>query len=88
MRAPISTAVSISVGIIVLLGYFISTPLLQNLRAVILGWAVIVAGSATLIGIANLVGVHVQKLTARRKKDIYSILFLVAFSAPYLPVFC
>jgi hypothetical protein len=79
MRAPVATAIAIAVGVIVLLGYFLPLPVLQNVRVVLLGWGVILAGIATLIGILNLLGVHLRKLTLPSGKDYYSIFLILAF---------
>jgi hypothetical protein len=85
MRAPFATAIAIAVGLIVLVGYFIQIPLLLDIRTILLGWAVTVAGVAGLIGIINLIMVHWRRFTAPRGRDFYSalviILFLVTFGA-------
>jgi hypothetical protein len=69
MRSPVAASVAIGIGLIVLLGYFIQIPLLQHLQALLLGWAVILAGVALLIGVFNLVSVHWGKLRARATVD-------------------
>lgn len=83
MRAPIWTAVAISIGLIVLLAYFIPPDMVQfnfilTLRSLLVGWAVILAGMAALVGALNLFLVHIGRMTAKRNPDRYSIL-LVAF---------
>lgn len=80
MKAPLSAAIAIAVGIILLAGYFVPLPLLQNTRSLLLGWAVILAGIAALVGIANLVRVHWQKATTSRGRDLYSFVLLLAFT--------
>jgi hypothetical protein len=81
MRSPVAASIAIGIGLIVLLGYFIQIPLLQHLQALLLGWAVILAGVALLIGIFNLVSVHWGKLRAPsdRGRDPYSAVLLIAF---------
>jgi hypothetical protein len=84
MRAPIWTAVAISTGIIVLLGYFIPPDMAQfgfilNLRSLLVGWAVILAGVAALVGALNLFLIHIGRMTASRNPDRYSILLVVFF---------
>jgi hypothetical protein len=78
---PLSIAVAVIVGVIVLLGYFISLPVLQTLRATILDWAVILAGIASLIAVFNLVfGVHWRKIRAPKPdRDSFSIVLVLAF---------
>ena len=64
MKAPIATAIAIATGLIVLVGYFIPLPVLQNIRAILLSWGVTLAGVAALIGIINLVITHWRRVTA------------------------
>jgi hypothetical protein len=78
MRAPFSTALAIGVGIVILLGYFLPLPFLQDIRNVLIGWAVTLAGVAGLVGIINLAGAHWRKLTAPRNRDYYSFILLLA----------
>ena len=83
MRSPVWTAVAISIGLIVLLGYFIPPDMypirfILTLRSILVGWAVILAGVAALVGVLNLFLVHIGRMTAKRNPDRYSIL-LVAF---------
>jgi hypothetical protein len=84
MRAPIWTAVAISIGLIVLLGYFIPPEMTQfafilTLRSLLVGWAVILAGVAALVGALNLFLIHIGRMTASRNPDRYSILLIVFF---------
>jgi cytochrome bd-type quinol oxidase subunit 2 len=80
MKSPLAAIVAIAVGIILLVGFFVTIPAVQQVRAVMLGWGVILAGVATLVGIFHLVGVHWRK-TRGDKKDRYSGIFLIAFFA-------
>jgi len=67
-RAPISVAIAIGVGIIVLLGYFFGTnasgesTILGILRDYFLQGAVVVAGIALLVGVFNLASTHAKKI--------------------------
>jgi len=79
MRAPVATAIAIATGLIVLLGYFIQLAVLQNIRAILLGWGVTLAGVATLIGIINLIITHWRRVTAIRNRDLLSALLIVSF---------
>ncbi len=80
MRAPVATAVAIAFGLIVLLGYFIPFGgILQTTRDVFLGWAIILAGMASLIGVISLVRSHWRKMTVRQERDPYSPLLILAF---------
>jgi hypothetical protein len=85
MRAPLATGVAIVVGLIILFGYFIPYPPLQNGRALLLSWAVTLAGVALLVGVANLVGTHWRKLVgARRERDFYSLFLILAFFITFI----
>jgi len=72
----INVVIAISVGTIVMLGYFIPIPQIQGFGFIALQWAVILAGVAVLVGFFNLVGVHLQKIRQRRPNAIYSIILL------------
>ncbi|GER78484.1 MAG: hypothetical protein JETCAE02_23700 [Anaerolineaceae bacterium] len=81
---PVAAAIAISVGIIILLGYFLPIPLLVPVRIELLHWAVILAGVAVLVGVGNLFSVHFQKLRRREKGSVYSLTLLVAMLATLL----
>lgn len=79
-RAPVATAFAIVSGLIILLGYFVPfSGILQVLRDVLLGWAIILAGVAALVGIVNLIKTHWRKMTVRGERDPYSPILIVAF---------
>jgi hypothetical protein len=71
--AVVSPVIVISFSLVVLLGYFVENPLLQALRGIFLQWAVILAGIALLVGIANLFVVHWRKAASGEKGSLYSI---------------
>ncbi len=79
MRAPIATAIAIAVGLIVLLGYFVPVPILQEIRTILLDWGVTLAGVAALVGIINLIITHWRRVTAPRNRDLYSAILIVSF---------
>lgn len=86
MRSPITTAIAIAAGIIVLLGYFVPPEMTQfafvlTLRSILVGWAVTLAGMATLVGIINLFMVHTGRMVAKRNPDRYSFLLVISFIA-------
>lgn len=74
--SALNAVIAVSAGIIVLLGYFIDLPTFSGFRAILMGWAVILAGVATLIGIWNLFSVHLQKIGERKPGYINSVLLL------------
>lgn len=74
----LTAALAIAIGLIVLLGYFLSIPLLMQLRLVLTDWAVIIAGIAILVGIFNLSAVHLEKIRTRQKGSAYGALLIVS----------
>ena len=82
-RTPISVAIAIGVGLIVLLGFFFGTDasgeitLLGILRSYFLQGAVVVSGAALLVGVFNLAAVHAKKIR-QRDESIYSVITLLA----------
>jgi len=79
MRSPVVAAITIAVGLIILLGYFLPSPLVQNVRALLINWGVSLAGVAALIGILNLLVVHWRKANDKENRNLYSLLLLLAF---------
>lgn len=71
-----NVVIAISVGIMVLLGYFIDRPEIKGFGFIFLQWAVILAGVAVIIGIWNLFTVHLQKIRERRPGSINSVILL------------
>lgn len=81
MRAGLQiiwTAVATGFGLIVLQGYFIEIPGLQDLRTIILQWGVVLAAAALLLGLVNLMAVHLTKIGAQEPGWVYSALLVVA----------
>jgi len=81
MKAPVATAIAIAIGLVVLAGYFLRpiVPMFGPLFTVLLQWAIILAGVATLVGIVNLLSVHWKKIQRRKKGAIYSVVTILAF---------
>lgn len=80
MKSPFSifnAVIAIVAGMVVLVGYF--TPWLAGTRALFLQWAVILAAFALLIGVVNLLTVHLKKMGKSKKGGIYSLALWVAF---------
>lgn len=77
-RVSISAVVAIAIGFIVLLGYFIDVPLLAGLRKIFLAWGVILAAVALLVGVANLLSVHINKMSSGRPGGFYSLVLILS----------
>ncbi len=83
MKAPVATVVAILSGWIILVGYFVPDPRLQGVRSTMLGWAVVLAGIATLVAIFNLLKVHWHRLSDRGERDPLSLIVLLSFTATF-----
>lgn len=77
LSAPISTAIAILCGLIVLLGYFFDVPFISAVRDDFLQWAVLLAGAALLVGVINMVAVHWRQLRQRKGNAAFHLAFLV-----------
>lgn len=84
MRAPVSTAIAIATGLLVLLGAFLPVSVLLPVRQILLSWTIPVAATAGLIAILNLLSVHWRKLNSARERDYYSIILLLAFAGTFI----
>lgn len=79
LKSPVSTAVAIGVGIIVLAGYFI--PAFINIRIILLRAGLVLSAVALLVGIINLITVHIKKLGADSENSGYSLILVIALLA-------
>jgi hypothetical protein len=77
-----AVSLAIGVGVVVLAGYFI--PALAGVQGVLLGWAIILAGTAAVVGVFNLVLVHASKITNREADRFYSGVLLVCLLGTFL----
>lgn len=71
-----TVVIAIAAGILVLFGYFFSA--LKDVQTLLLNWALIFVGAATLVGVFNLLFVHADKIRRREKGSVYSA-FLIVF---------
>ena len=78
MKAPFATAIAIGVGLVTLLAYFFRTEL-GDLLTLLLGWAIILAAVATLVGIMNLLSVHWKRVRTKKGTMVYSLVTILAF---------
>ena len=73
----INVIIAGATGVVVLAGYYV--PPLAGIRELLLQWAVILAAFALLVGVANLLMVHLKKMGRVKKGGIYSLILWVAF---------
>lgn len=77
-RQLIPVAVAIGVGLVVLLGQFISNVTLDQIVSVLVGWGTIVAAFALLLGLANVLLFHTGRILARHAQMPFSFLILLS----------
>lgn len=80
-RAPFSTAIAMATGTLLLISLFV--PQLEILRASILGWTILLAAVALLLGLANLLQVHLHKIRSK-KQTLYSFVLVTGMMASFL----
>jgi hypothetical protein len=81
MKAPISMAVAAATILLILLGYFFPIEPLYTLRVTLLRWAVILAGFALVVGVLNLLNVHINRLRQNEAGSFNSLTLLVSLLA-------
>lgn len=80
MRSPLVPIIAFLVGIVILAGYFIPSPILVAIRTPMLDWAVILSGVAGLIAIFHLIfGVHGRRLRDPEKPHTFSFVVILVF---------
>ncbi len=78
----VALILAVLTGVVVLIGYFV--PVVAPVQAILLNWAIILAGTATLVGVFNLVMVHGSKIAQREKGGIYSAVLLICLFATFV----
>lgn len=73
-----TAAFAIASGLIVLLGYFLPIQPLLQMRLILTDWAIVIAGFAVLIGVFNLISVHMEKVRSRQKGSLYGVLLILS----------
>lgn len=78
------TALAILFGVLVLAGYVLDWPALQNARSLLMQWAVVLAAAALWLGLINMLSVHWNKVGAQEKGWPYSALLLLALLGTFI----
>ena len=73
-------AITIAVGLVVLLGYFVDLPVLITIREIFVRWAVILMSITLLVGVVNLFTVHWRRMTNSQPGGFYSAILILAFA--------
>lgn len=83
---PITNAIiAVISGLFVLLGYFFPGAL-GGIQSTLIGWAIILAAFALLLGMFNLAMVHWKKMGSEGSSRVYSIVLLVSLFVTILIV--
>jgi len=77
MRLPM--LIAISVGAVTLIAYFVPLGPLEIVKSLLIDWAAILSAMALLLGILNLVLVHIEKFASFKPGWVYSIVLLLGF---------
>lgn len=78
----LTAIVAIAAGLLILLGYFL--PMAASIQVLLLDWAIILAASAALVGVFNLVTVHADKIRRRAKDGIYSAMLIIGLIGTFV----
>jgi hypothetical protein len=73
VKRSVATAIAISVGLFVLLDFFVQNAFIGTLKFVFVKWAIIVAAFAMVLGFLNVLIVHLDKILRFKQGWLYSI---------------
>ena len=74
----IPTAIAIGVGLVVLLDYFFTLPLLDKVGEAFKQWTIILTAFALLLGLINLFQVHLTRIVRRHEASAgYSVIVVI-----------
>ncbi len=79
--------IAIAVGLIVLVHQFISNIFLDELGSVLIAWSAIIAAFAVLLGLLNVLSVHVRRLIHHDGNVMSSVVILITALVVFLVVF-
>jgi hypothetical protein len=80
LGSSVIIAITIAVGLVVLLGYFVDLPVLITIREIFVRWAVILMSITLLVGVLNLLTVHWRRMTNAQTGGFYSVILILAFA--------
>ncbi len=78
MKYILPAAVAIGSGIVTLLSYFLTTPMLVSTRTMLVDWAVVLGGLAVLVGVLNLLLVNARRIQAGERGWPYNLVTVSA----------
>ncbi len=78
LKRSASTAIAISVGLFVLLDFFVQNAFIGTLKFVFVRWAIIIAAFAMILGFFNVLIVHLNKILRFKQGWFYSIFLILS----------
>ncbi|MDE3088419.1 MAG: hypothetical protein KGJ80_03395 [Chloroflexota bacterium] len=79
------TAIAIAVGLVVLFDFFFALPLLDAIGAAFREWTILLTAFALLLGLINLLSVHLMRVIRRTEPNTgYSLLVLITTVVVFL----
>ncbi len=78
--------IAIAVGLIVLVHQFISNIFLDELGSVLIAWSAIIAAFAVLLGLLNVLSVHLRRLIHHDGNVVSSVVILISAFVVFLVV--
>ncbi len=78
MKKTLPIVVAVLCGITALVDFFVVHPVVDALGGALVEGVMILAAFALLLGILNLLGVHAQRIAARRTDPLHSLVLIVA----------
>lgn len=79
MSSRLLMAIAVLSGIATLVLYFVNLPPGLEVRALLVEWVSTLAAVALLIGIINLIAVHLRKVSTLAKGWVYSLILFISF---------
>lgn len=77
-----AVVLAVATGLLILAGYMLAP--LAGVLKILLNWAIIVAGAATVVGVFNLILVHGTRIHNRGRGSPYSAVLLVTLFATFI----
>ena len=77
----LATLIAGVAGLIVLIDFALPLPDVGNVAALLVGWAALVTALALVVGLLNVIGTHLRRISRRQSDWGYSVLLLVAMLA-------
>ncbi|HID61355.1 MAG TPA: hypothetical protein EYP49_01210 [Anaerolineae bacterium] len=77
VRRSVATAIAISVGLFVLLDFFVQNAFIGLVKFVFVRWAIIITAFAMILGFFNVLIVHLNKILRFKQGWFYSIFLIL-----------